>query len=118
MIAIDDFEALRVPAAAFHHAEHVELAWRYLEASPLPEALARFRAALVRFAASIGKANLYDEAITAWWIRLIASRRRAGEGWDAFAAKNPDLFDKGLVKRGADSLRGAAPLRSQARSAQ
>ena len=40
------FEAGRVPDGGFHHRQHVQVAWNYLRAHPLPEALARCRLSL------------------------------------------------------------------------
>jgi hypothetical protein len=91
---IEAFEGGRIDATDFHHAQHVELAWRYLELLAPDEALARFRTALQRFAARIGKARLYDEAVTAGWMGRIAARRNGEASWDEFAKKNEDLLDK------------------------
>src|ERR1700755_547544 len=51
-------------AGEFHHADHIRLAFAYLTEFPVLEALGRFSAALKRYAAARGKAELYHEAIT------------------------------------------------------
>ena len=58
------FERSEEPDCGFHHAQHVRVAWCYIRAHPLPEALARFTNALRRFAAARGKPDLYHETIT------------------------------------------------------
>jgi len=79
---------------AFHHADHVRMAFLYLCRYPALEALQRFSASLVRFAASNGKSDLYNETITWAFLLLIRERMaRAGsqQTWVEFAAGNGDL---------------------------
>jgi hypothetical protein len=76
----------------FPHASHVRVAWYYLTRDPILIALPRFKAALQRFAASKGKPERYHETITIALLLLIADRRRDGESWAMFAARNPDLL--------------------------
>ncbi len=91
---IRQFETDTLPGE-FHHADHVRLAFAYLSKFPPLEALARFAAALKRFAAARGKAKLYHETITHAYFFLIRERmERAGDtDWDDFAGRNPDLFE-------------------------
>jgi hypothetical protein len=49
---IKQFENGTTPAATFHHADHVRLAFEYLCRYSALEALQRFTAALQRFAAA------------------------------------------------------------------
>ena len=84
------FEAAEL--ATFHHADHVRAAWWYVTHEPLLVAIARFRAALQRFAAAKGKPDRYHETITIALLLLIADRRRDGEAWKAFAGRNADLL--------------------------
>ena len=89
------FEAGKVPDGGFHHEQHVRVAWNYVKAHPLPEALARFCSALKGFAQAQGAPNLYHETITVSFVLLINERlaRNAGQAsWAAFAAANPDLL--------------------------
>jgi hypothetical protein len=81
--------------ADFHHADHVRMAFLYLCRYPALEALQRFSASLVRFAASTGKPELYNETITWAFLLLIRERMaRAGsqQTWIEFAAGNGDLL--------------------------
>jgi hypothetical protein len=89
------FEAGLEPKGGFHHAQHVRVAWLYLRAHSLPDALGRFTRALRAFAAAHGKPDLYHETITIAFMLVIAER--AGEAdapstWDAFATRNADLL--------------------------
>ncbi|HSP13465.1 MAG TPA: hypothetical protein VLV78_01790 [Thermoanaerobaculia bacterium] len=76
----------------FHHRDHIRAAWCYLAANPLLEAVQRFTASLKRFAGAHGQPQLYHETITWAFLFLVHERMRAGEAWNAFAARNPDLL--------------------------
>lgn len=79
----------------FHHADHVRMAFAYVSEFPLLEAIARFSAALKRFALAQGKPNLYHETITWAYLFLIAERSASAgqpEAWEKFAHRNPDLL--------------------------
>jgi hypothetical protein len=92
------FEACTLPNEAFHHQDHVRLAWLYLKDLPPAVALARFTEGLKRFAGAHGKPGLYHETITWAYLLLIRERMaRAAEGdiggsFAEFAAANPDLL--------------------------
>ena len=91
---IRHFEADSVPGEGFHHADHVRLAFAYLCEYPPLEALAKFAAALKRFATSRGKPQLYNETITHAYFFLIRERmaRFPNSEWEEFANQNPDLL--------------------------
>ncbi len=96
---IERMEQLDVRPEDFDHAAHVELAWAYLRAAPPEKAEARFVATLRRLTRHFGMPERYHETITrAFWL-LIAERYRhdPDASWSAFAAKNPELFDRGLL---------------------
>lgn len=86
------FEAGTLPA--FHHSDHVRVAWLYLERFDALTALGRFAEGLQHFAAAQGQAGLYHETITWAYLLLIRERRAqaAGETWEGFKARNADLF--------------------------
>ena len=95
---VADFQNGRAPGD-FHHADHVRVAFAYVSEFSLLEAIAKFSAALKRFAAAQGKPNLYHETITWAYVLLIHDRvARSGKSqpWDEFAESNADL----LVWRG------------------
>ncbi len=93
------FEACTLPASEFHHAEHVQVAFLYLKKYPILIALDRFSASLKRFAAAVGKPDLYHETIT-WAFMLLIQERLAqinaakdDVGWEDFAKANPEILD-------------------------
>ena len=92
---MEAFECSTLPNESFHHADHVKMAFLYLQKYPPLEALGRFSSALTRFAAANGKPNLYHETIT--WAFLLLIRERlarasAPQNWAEFSAANPDLL--------------------------
>jgi hypothetical protein len=92
---IDQFERGVTPENSFHHADHVRLAFEYLRRYPALEALAKFAAALQRFATAHGKPDLYHETITWAYLFLIRERMLRGtqpQTWEEFACANPDLL--------------------------
>ena len=96
-----------VPNAGFHHAEHMRVAWAYLAESPrVDDALARMAVTLRRFAASVGKAEKYSDAVTTFWMYQMAAVRAVMPGADCATVLRafPRLLDKDLID--------AAPLRS------
>jgi len=89
------FEDGTLPSSELHHRDHVRLAWLYLNEEPLLAALARFTEGLKRFASRNGVEGLYHETITWAYLLLIHERKAragAGETWEEFAARNPDLL--------------------------
>jgi hypothetical protein len=91
---VSEFERGLAPAE-FHHADHVRMAFAFVCEFGMPEALARFSAALRRFAVSKGKPQLYHETITWAYLLLIGERvARAGKAqtWEDFAEENSDLL--------------------------
>ena len=89
------FEGCTLPNSEFHHRDHVRLAWIYLHRYPALTALARFTEGLQRFAAFNGHPGLYHETITWAYLFLIHERMADApeeETFEAFAARNPDLF--------------------------
>lgn len=90
-----ELEAGTLPISAFHHREHVRVAWLYLKAEPPLTALARFAESLKRFAAAKGAAGLYHETIT-WAYLLLIRERMERDGpcatSDEFVDRHPDLL--------------------------
>jgi hypothetical protein len=100
---IAEFEEGRAPGN-FHHADHVRVAFAYVSEFPVLEAIARFSAALRRFAIAKGKPHLYHETIT-WAYLLLIHERIARNGcaqeWKEFSERNPDLlvWKEGILER-------------------
>ena len=92
------FESCTLPNSAFHHQDHVRLAWIYLRRHSPLEALTRFAEGLRRFATANGHPGLYHETITWAFLLLIRERMErddrgdASGTWEDFAEANPDLL--------------------------
>lgn len=95
-------EAAALPAGSFDHAAHVRAAHFYLRRHGFIAGMAAFRAALRRFAERHGAAGKYHETITVAFLAVIHERMHDGgedEDWPAFAARNPDLFERDFLDR-------------------
>ena len=106
MTRAEDVELVRsvergeAPNHGFHHADHLRVAWRYLEeCGGADAALARMSATLRHFAASVGKPDKYSGALTAFWMYQLASARALmpDASIDAVFIACPRLLDKDLV---------------------
>ena len=95
-LTINDLEAGRIDADTFDHQNHVYLAWLYLEAYPVTEAIERFSAALKRLTLKLGVPGKYHETITWFYMLIIASRRsqHVAATWPEFCSKNADIVTK------------------------
>jgi hypothetical protein len=89
------FETASLPDGAFHHEQHVRVAWIYVRQYGLPDALGAFSRALKRFAVAKGSPQLYHATITWAFVLLIAERQARGSAttWREFAEQNPDLLE-------------------------
>jgi len=96
---LDDFEEGRIDPAQFPHRAHVQVSYELLERHAFPEALLHLARGLRRLAAAAGRPEVYHETITAAFLALIAERRLRAQyaGWDNFAVRNSDLFEKTLL---------------------
>jgi hypothetical protein len=94
-VLITQFEDRSLPLECFHHSVHVRIVFLYLCKFSVLEVLARFPAALTRYAEAHGKTGLYNETITWAYIFLIRERIvRANRvlTWAEFQAENQDLL--------------------------
>jgi hypothetical protein len=101
---MEEFETGGAPNGAFHHMDHVRMAFLYVRKYPPLEALARFSSGLMRLAAANGRPDLYHETITWAFVLLIRERMaRANRAltWLEFSKANPDLlrWDDHVLKR-------------------
>jgi len=90
------FESLALPPAAFHHREHVRVAFAILRATgDFAIAAQRFRTALLRFAEAAGATGKYHETLTWAYLALVHERmaeRDYATSLELIAA-HPDLID-------------------------
>ena len=93
-VLLERFVDTTLPAGEFHHEQHVQVAWLFVQKYGMPGALAEFTAAIRRFAVAKGATGLYHETITWAFLLLIAERqaRNPAAAWEAFAASNADLL--------------------------
>jgi hypothetical protein len=99
-----EFEKCTLPNGSFHHADHVKMAFLYLQEYPPLEALSRFSSAQIRFAAAQGKPDLYNETITWGFVLLIRermARASSPQSWAEFSVSNADLllWDNNVLKK-------------------
>ncbi|QJW97087.1 hypothetical protein [Frigoriglobus tundricola] len=104
------FETCTLARADWTHAAHVRMAWLYLTRSlGAAAALDRVRPGIQKLNAEFVRQlhlrgltvphdprglNGYHETITTAFVTVIAARTRAGEDFDTFRERNPDLFDR------------------------
>ena len=89
------FEEARVDAASFHHREHLYVAWCYLRALPLEQALARFVHHLHELTIALGVPEKFHATMTWAYIVLLreAMDRSPGASFDELLEENAELLD-------------------------
>ena len=90
-----------IAAAGFPHREHVRMAFEMLRRHDFAETTWHFSRALRSMAQRAGKPHAFHQTVTIAFLSLIAERMDGGERRDfaAFERANPDLFEKGMLKR-------------------
>jgi hypothetical protein len=90
----DAFVSTELPAAEFHHEQHVRVAWLFVCRHGMPAAIGEFSEAIKRFAIAKGAHGLYHETITWAFLLIIAERqaRQPAAAWTDFAAAHADLL--------------------------
>jgi len=94
------FEDCSLSPDEFTHDGHLRMAWIYVIAHPLHEAIALFCTDLRRYVTHLGDEAKYHETIT--WFYMIKVHERAVEldsanSWGEFQRHNKDLFERGGV---------------------
>jgi hypothetical protein len=89
------FESASVNAASFRHREHLYVAWCYLRALPLEQALARYVHYLRRLTTALGVPDKFHASMTWAYVVLLhdAMERSAAVTFDELLAKNPAILD-------------------------
>ncbi|MCP4201006.1 MAG: hypothetical protein GY769_03640 [bacterium] len=87
------FDRAALGPGQFRHADHIRVAWLYLQRFTPTEALDRFVANIKQLAVANDVPALYHETITWAYFFLIRERQREGESWAEFEAGNADLFE-------------------------
>ena len=108
------FRDTSLPTSAFHHRDHVRMAWIYVREFGAGDAPARFAADLQQYARAKGVPGLFHATITTAYIALVAELVAASPdaSWDAFAAAHPDLltWKPGVLDRYYSAERLGSPL--------
>lgn len=93
---VQAFESATIDPAAFHHREHLYVAWCYLRALPLEEALARYVSHLRRLAIALGTPAKFHATMTWAYMVLLheAMDRSPGSSFDDLLADNRTLLDR------------------------
>jgi hypothetical protein len=89
------FERATLDSSRFHHREHLYVAWCYLRALPLEEALVRYVASLRRMSRALGAPEKFHATVTWAYVILVADAmdRSPGASFDELLAQNPALLD-------------------------
>lgn len=92
---VQAFESATLDPAAFHHRDHLYVAWCYLRALPVEEALARYVRHLRQLAAAAGAPHKFHATITWAYVVLLdaAMDRSPGATFDQLLADHPALLD-------------------------
>jgi hypothetical protein len=92
--ALDAFRAGTLPTSAFHHADHVRMAWVYVREYGLESAARQFVDDLKLFAVAKGVPGLYHATVTQAYLSILAERIAITPtpAWSEFVAAHPDLL--------------------------
>jgi hypothetical protein len=88
--------------AAFHHADHVRLAWIYAGRCDAKKAEERLLAGIRRFAAKAGVPEKFQYTTTVAWSRLVAASRKNAKAENRFGkwiARHPEFLDRRLLDK-------------------
>ena len=93
-------ERCEIPNHGFHHVDHLRVALVYLnESDSVDAAVGRMASTLKRFAASVGQAEKYSQAVTEFWMYQVAAARAVKPSADCqdLVRAYPRLLDKNLI---------------------
>ncbi len=93
---VQAFERAALDGTAFHHREHLYVAWCYLCALPLEDALARYVRHLRRLTIALGVPHKFHVTLTWAYVVLLrdAMDQSPGLGFDELLARHPTLLDR------------------------
>jgi len=91
------FERGDIPPNEFRHRDHLRLAWACIRQAPGEDTACAKVCALIRgFAASIGHAGKYNEALTVRWVQRLwrIHELEGGVPFEVMIAHSPAILDK------------------------
>lgn len=96
----EDFEAHRLDARGFTHADHIGVACCMLQKYDFLEAALRYGRALKDIAAAAGAPDKFNVTITLAFLGVLAERMAATphDSFEEFLERNPDLLSRSLMK--------------------
>ncbi|HTT43822.1 MAG TPA: hypothetical protein VMG33_12185 [Steroidobacteraceae bacterium] len=111
-LELERFLAGGIAARDFPHREHVRMAHALLRRHAFDEATLRYANALRAMARAAGRPEAFNLTVTIAFLAVIGERLAGHEQQDftSFAAANPDLFDKGMLRRWYRPEQLASPL--------
>ena len=95
-------ESLSLSHDEFHHRQHLEVAFWYLQSRGIDAGSHAILHAIEAFAKHLGHAEKFHQTITLFWIHLVAVAIATADRWDspdALIAEHPTLLDKDLPLR-------------------
>jgi len=99
---VSRLESLSLSNSEFHHRQHLELAFWYLQSKGTEAGSQAIIRAIETFAKHLGHAEKFHQTITLCWIRLVAAAIAAADCYEtpnALISKHPELLDKHLPLR-------------------
>jgi hypothetical protein len=96
------FETGALPNSAFHHRDHLRLAWLYLRRDGPETGAEEVVDGIRHFATAHGAADRFHETLTRFWVHLVQHMVEAFPSVDRFdnlVAHYPPLADKTIVYR-------------------
>lgn len=96
------FESRVLPNSAFHHRDHLRLAWLYLRRDGAEVGARQVLDGIRRFAVAHGAAHLFHETLTRFWVRLIhhvTATFPEVDQFDDLLSRFPPLTDKTIIYR-------------------
>jgi hypothetical protein len=95
---VQAFETATIDPSVFRHRDHLYVAWCYLQALPLEEALARFVRHLRSLAQALGAPGKFHATITWTYLILLHEAMQepelSGADFDTLLSKHPSLLDQ------------------------
>jgi hypothetical protein len=101
-----------IAAADFPHREHVRMAYEVLRRHTFTDGALLYCNAVRAIAGNAGQPQAFNLTVTIAFLALIAQRLEEAprDDFAAFAAANPELFDKHLLRRWYRPEQLASPL--------
>ncbi len=94
------FESATLPNSAFHHRDHVRLAWLYLRRDGPQRGTQHVLDGIRHFATAHGVADRFHVTLTLFWVRLVQhliDTFPMAERFEDLLAHYPRLTDKSLI---------------------